>query len=151
MKASTLRHLINLWPPFLLAGIHATRLTADYRAADVELRMRWYNRNYVGVHFGGSLFSMTDPWYMLMLLHNLGKDYLVWDRHAEIDYIAPGRGVVSARFRLSESELTQIVDNTAGGEKYLPEFSIEVVDQDNALVARVRKQLYVRRKASASR
>ncbi len=151
MKASTLRHLINLWPPFLLAGIHATRLTADYRAADVELRMRWYNRNYVGVHFGGSLFSMTDPWYMLMLLHNLGKDYLVWDRHAQIDYIAPGRGVVSARFRLSESELTQIVDNTAGGEKYLPEFSIEVVDQDNALVARVRKQLYVRRKASASR
>ncbi len=151
MKASTLRHLINLWPPFLLAGIHATRLTADYRAADVELRMRWYNRNYVGVHFGGSLFSMTDPWYMLMLLHNLGKDYLVWDRHAQIDYIAPGRGVVSASFRLSESELTQIVDNTADGEKYLPEFSIEVVDQDNALVARVRKQLYVRRKASASR
>jgi hypothetical protein len=79
MKANTFRHLINLWPPFLLTGIHATRVTADYREVDCELRQRWYNRNYVGTHFGGSLFSMTDPWYMLMLMHILGRDYLVWD------------------------------------------------------------------------
>ena len=30
----------------------------------VKLTLRWYNRNYVGTHFSGNLFTMTDPFYM---------------------------------------------------------------------------------------
>lgn len=61
MRAPILRHGMNAWPPFLFAGIHITALSDDFRHARVELRRRWYNRNYVGTHFGGSLFAMTDP------------------------------------------------------------------------------------------
>lgn len=150
MKASVLRRLINLWPPFLFTGIACTRLSADYREADVQLRLRWYNRNYVGTHFGGSLFAMTDPWYMLLLLKRLGPDYRVWDRHAAIEFIAPGRGTVRAQFRLDDATLNEIVERTADGEKYLPEFTINVVDERGELVARVRKTLYVRRKPGAA-
>src|SRR5690625_6218597 len=77
MNEKWLRRLINFWPPMFFAGIKATRISDDFRAIDVSLTLRWYNRNYVGTHFGGSLFSMTDPWYMLMLMHNLGRDYYV--------------------------------------------------------------------------
>jgi len=149
MKANTLRHLINLWPPFLLTGIHATRLSEDYREADVELRQRWYNRNYVGTHFGGSLFAMTDPWYMLLLMHRLGKDYLVWDQRAVIDFVAPGRGVVKARFVLDDATLAEIQEQAAGGDKVLPRFLIEVVDEAGQVVARVEKTVYVRLKRRA--
>lgn len=61
MNPTLFRHGINLWPPFLLAGIHVTKVSRDFRDIDVELRMRPWNRNYVGTHFGGSLFAMTDP------------------------------------------------------------------------------------------
>jgi hypothetical protein len=47
--------------PFRGAGIVVTALAADWRHARVVLRERALNRNYVGVHFGGSLFAMTDP------------------------------------------------------------------------------------------
>jgi acyl-coenzyme A thioesterase PaaI-like protein len=80
MNARLFRFGINLWPPFLFTGIHVTRITPDYRQIDVELRLRPWNRNYVGTHFGGSLFAMTDPFWMLGLLHILGRDYYVWDR-----------------------------------------------------------------------
>lgn len=150
MKASVMRRLINLWPPFLFTGIGCQRLSADYREADVQLRLRWYNRNYVGTHFGGSLFAMTDPWYMLLLLKRLGPAYRVWDRHAAIEFIAPGRGTVRAQFRLDDAALNEIVEKTASGEKYLPEFTINVVDERGELVARVRKTLYVRRKPAAA-
>lgn len=149
MKASTLRRLINLWPPFLFSGIVCSRLSADYREAEVQLRMRWYNRNYVGTHFGGSLFAMTDPWYMLLLLKRLGPDYRVWDQKAAIEFVSPGRNTVRASFRLDDATLSEIVAKTAGGEKYLPEFTINVVDERGELVARVRKTLYVRRKPGA--
>ncbi|AOX99314.1 DUF4442 domain-containing protein [Jeongeupia sp. USM3] len=149
MNARLLRHLINGWPPFLLTGIHATRITDDFREVDVELRLRWYNRNYVGTHFGGSLFAMTDPWYMLMLMHVLGRDYYVWDQAAGIDFLAPGRGVVTARFRLDQATLDDIRTRTDGGEKYLPQFRIDIVDASGEVVARVNKTLYVRKKPKA--
>ncbi|TJZ74031.1 DUF4442 domain-containing protein [Chitiniphilus eburneus] len=149
MRAGTARHLINLWPPFLFTGIHATRISADWREVDVELRGRWYNRNYVGTHFGGSMFAMTDPWFMLMLIHLMGPAYYVWDQAATIEFIAPGRGTVSARFRLDDATLADIRQRTADGAKYLPEFVVEVRDAKDQLVARVKKTLYVRRKPAA--
>ena len=113
------------------------------------MKLRWYNRNYVGVHFGGSLFAMTDPWFMLMLMHNLGREYYVWDKRGAIDYIAPGRGTVTAHFQIDDDVLDEIREKTASGEKYLPEFHIEIRDEQQQVVARVHRVLYVRKKPAA--
>ncbi|MCD7099422.1 DUF4442 domain-containing protein [Stenotrophomonas sp. MMGLT7] len=146
MKASLFRHGLNLWPPFLFTGIHVAAVSPDYRHARVELRMRPWNRNYVGTHFGGSLFAMTDPFWMLLAMHALGRDYYVWDKAGAIEFVKPGRGIVAADFRLEESRLDEIRQATAGGDKYLPWFENDVVDTQGDVVARVRKQLYVRLK-----
>jgi acyl-coenzyme A thioesterase PaaI-like protein len=146
MKASTFRRFINLWPPFLFNAIRATYISDDYRCVNVSLALRWYNRNNVGTLFGGNLFAMTDPWFMLMLLENLGRDYYVWDKKATIDFIAPGKGIVSAQFTLDEATINLIRENTRSGEKYLPEFVVDIVDGNNQVVARVNKVVYVKRK-----
>lgn len=148
MKAYLFRRLINSWPPLFFAGIAAKSISDDYRAVEVVLKLRWYNRNNVGVHYGGSLFSMTDPWYMLMLMQNLGKEYYVWDKLASIDYIAPGRGAVRARFQIDDALLDDVRAKTASGEKYLPEFQVDILDENKKLVARVKRTLYVRKKAA---
>ena len=146
MKASTLRRIVNLWPPFLFSGIRVTRLTEDYREAEAVLKPHWYNMNYVGVHFGGSLFAMTDACYMIMLMQIMGKGYYVWDSRALIEYLKPGRGVVTARFAVTEEKYQEILRNTAGGEKYFPEFTIDITDASGETVARVTKTLYVKKK-----
>ncbi|HLW74012.1 MAG TPA: DUF4442 domain-containing protein [Gammaproteobacteria bacterium] len=146
MKASTLRRIINLWPPFLFSGIRVTRLAEDYREAEVVLKPHWYNMNYVGVHFGGSLFAMTDACYMIMLMQVMGKGYYVWDRRATIEYLKPGRGIVTARFAVTEDKYREILDKTAGGEKYFPDFTVDITDASDEVVARVVKTLYVREK-----
>lgn len=149
MKPSTLRHGLNLWPPFLFTGIHVAAITPDWRHARMELRMRPWNRNYVGTHFGGSLFAMTDPFWMLLVMHCLGRDYFVWDKAGEIEFVKPGRGTVSADFRIDAATLDQLRQATAGGAKHLHWFELDVVDADGEVVARVRKQLYVRLKPAA--
>ena len=100
MNTTLLRFGMNLWPPFLLAGIHVTHFAPDARHARVELRARPWNRNYVGTHFGGSLFAMADPFWMILILRSLGRDYLVWDQAGEIQFLKPGRGTVVAEFQL---------------------------------------------------
>lgn len=149
MKANTFRHGINLWPPFLFTGIHVTDIARDYRHVRVELRMRPWNRNYVHTHFGGSLFAMTDPFWMLSLLQNLGRDYYVWDKSGSIDFIKPGRGTVWTQFRLDDAILDEIRNATAGGEKCLRWFENEILDAQGDVVARVRKQVYIRLKPEA--
>ncbi|HEV2112186.1 MAG TPA: DUF4442 domain-containing protein [Gammaproteobacteria bacterium] len=146
MKANTIRCIMNFWPPFLASGITVTRVTEDFREAEVVLKQHWYNVNYVGVHFGGSLFAMTDACYMVMLMNVMGKDYYVWDRSASIDYLKPGRGTVTARFRIDDAAVADILAKTAGGEKYFPQFTVEITDAAGEVVARVQKTLYVRRK-----
>jgi acyl-coenzyme A thioesterase PaaI-like protein len=146
MRPRHLRFGMNLWPPFLGAGIRVRHIDEDWREVIVDLRHGLMNRNYVGTHYGGSLFSMTDPFYALMLMHLLGERYLVWDRAASIEFLAPGRGAVTARFALSPQRVDEIRAQAASGEKVLPKFDVEVRDSDNALVARVRKTLYVRLK-----
>ena len=142
--------VLNLWPPFLGAGVRVRRISPDWKEVDVQLRLGLTNRNYVGVHFGGSLYAMTDPFYMLMLLKNLGKDYIVWDKTGSIDYLKPGRGVVCARFRLDDDTLQRVRDATAGGDKHLPALSVSVYDAAGAEVARISKTLYIRRKPPRS-
>ncbi|HVI57566.1 MAG TPA: DUF4442 domain-containing protein [Luteimonas sp.] len=146
VSASTLRRVLNLWPPFLFAGIRVRELSGDYRRARVELRQRWYNRNFVGTHFGGSLFAMTDPFWMIMTMQALGDGYIVWDKAAQIEFTKPGRGTVSAAFRLDDAVLDGIRAATAGGDKCLHWFETPVVDAAGDTVALVRKQVYVRRK-----
>jgi hypothetical protein len=147
MNARLLRRGMKFWPPFLGAGIRVKSITDDFRDVKVELRLGRLNRNYVGTHFGGSLYAMTDPFFMIMLLHNLGGDYVVWDKEGRIEYVAPGRGTVQAHFHLSEKRIAEIKAEAEGGGKILPEFEVNVKDEAGAIVARVRKILYVRLKA----
>lgn len=146
MKTAAFRLRLNLYPPFLGAGIRVERISDDFLAIDVAMGLRWFNRNYVGVHFGGSLYAMTDPFFMLMLMQNLGRDYIVWDQAAAIDFRRPGRGTVRARFRLTAVEIARLRAAAASGEALRPVYTVEVRDEDDTLVARVEKTLYVRRK-----
>ena len=146
MKANLFRHILNWWPPFLFTGIRVVRLDDDFRFARVELRQHWYNRNYVGTHFGGSLFAMTDPFWMVLLMNRLGDGYRVWDQAGEIRFEKPGRGTVHAQFALDDATVDAIRDAAASGGKVLHWFETAILDGDGEVVARVRKQVYVRRK-----
>jgi acyl-coenzyme A thioesterase PaaI-like protein len=145
-----LRFAMNLWPPYLGAGIRVRRIAADYREVVVEMPLRLRNRNYFGSHFGGSLYAMTDPFFALMVLHNLPDEYLVWDKAASIEFLAPGRSRMRARFVLTDDDLDRILRLTAGGDKHLHLFNVDVVDEEGLVVARVEKIVYVRRRRNSS-
>ena len=148
-KARLMRWFMGLYPPYLGAGVRVRHISDDFRDIQVSMGLNWYNRNYVGTQFGGSLYSMVDPFFMLMLMENLGRDYIVRDKAADIDFIAPGKGPVFAEFSIDQALLDEVRRQTEGGEKYLPHLKVQIHDGSGTLVARVDKTLYVRRKPPA--
>ena len=148
-SSRALRRWINLWPPFLGAGIRVKQIAPDMKAIDVEMKLRFWNANYVCTHFGGSLFAMTDAFYMLMLMANLGRDYIVWDKAASIRYRKPGRGTVHAEFRLSDNQIEDIREKLKTLPKYEPVFAVQVIDETGIVIAEVEKVLHVRKTKAA--
>lgn len=146
MNHKSFKMLINFYPPYWATGIVIKRVSPDFRELIVQMKKRFYNRNYVNTHFGGSLYAMVDPFYMLMLIQILGKEYIVWDKSARIDFVKPGHGTVSAKFVIADEMVSDIIQNTADGSKYLPELPINVTDEQGDVVCRVIKTLYIRKK-----
>jgi hypothetical protein len=140
--------LFNLWPPLLGAGIRITRVQPDWKEVDVEMKLRRWNKNYVGTHYGGSLYSMTDPFYMVMFIEILGRDYIVWDKSAMIRFRKPGRGTVHAHFRVTEEQVAEIREALNIEEKIDREFRVDVKSGDGEIIAEVKKLLQFRKKKS---
>lgn len=145
LSSTTLRRLLNLYVPFIGAGIRVVYIAEDFRKLTMRMKLRFYNRNYFGTHFGGSLFSLTDSGYVLMLANILGGGYVVWAKSATIRFVTPGRGTVSAYFELNEEQISDVLARTASGEKYEPVYRIDIVDDASNIVASVEHTLYVRK------
>lgn len=141
-----MRLFFNIYPPYLGAGIKVEEISKDRRYLRVKLKLRFYNRNYVGTQFGGSIYSMTDPHFMYLLLNNLGSEYVVWDKGAVIDFVKPGKTHVIAEFRIDDQILNTVKENTKDGQKYIFDLPAAVVDLNGELIAKVTKTLYVRKK-----
>jgi acyl-coenzyme A thioesterase PaaI-like protein len=141
-----MRWLFGFWPPFRGMGIRVREIAPDFRRVVVELRQLRLNRNWVGTHFGGAMFAMTDPFWMVMMMQVLGRDYVVWDKAGAIRFLKPGRGTLTARFEVTQSMVDEVVERTASGEKFEPTYSVDVVNAEGETVARVDKTLHIRKK-----
>lgn len=141
-----LKRLLNFYPPYLGAGIKIEYIGKDWKELHVSMALRWYNRNAVGTHFGGSLYSMIDPHLMLLLMQLLGKDYLVWDKSAGIEFVKASKRKVRSEIKVSDDDLEEIRRNTENGDKYFSRFNIEIKDEANEVVAIAEKVIYVRKK-----
>jgi len=148
LSPKQLKRVLNIYPPYLGAGIRVTHISEDWTELHVSMALQWYNRNAVGTHFGGSLYAMIDPHFMLLLMRLLGTDYLVWDQKANISFVKATKKKVWAQFKVSEEVIAEIRRNTRGGEKYLATFPVEIMDEENQLIAKGEKVIYIRKKQS---
>lgn len=144
LKGNLIIKFVRFWPPYLFSGIKMKILSKDFRHVRSTLKFRFWNANVVGTQFGGSIYSMTDPVYMLMLMKNLGNDYSVWDKSATIKYLKPGRSELVAEFILTEEDLELI-------RKAVKEFgkmdwirTIEVKDTQGTIIAEIQKMISIK-------
>lgn len=145
-KPKIVKLALNSWPPFWGAGIKILSISDDFREVKMKLKLRWWNKNANRTQYGGSIFSLTDPVYSLMLMGILGEQYFVWDKEASINFIKPGQSDLYADFIVPTDQLEDIRRQTANGDKCFPEFVIHIKDGNGNVVSEVQRKLYVRKK-----
>ena len=147
-KSRMLRYAFNLFPPFRTSGAWLTQISADVRYVRLKIPVKLKTRNYVGTLCGGNMYSAVDGVYMVMLIKNLGNDYLVWDKAATIRYKKPANGTLFADFRLTEGELQEIKYEVARQGKIDREYLIQLVDESDTVCAEVTKTIHIKQKVA---
>lgn len=146
MSPRRLAALMNFYPPLLGAGIRVREFSDDWTRARVELRLNRLNRNQNGTAFGGSINAMTDAFFPLLLMHQLGTDYLVWDQACEIEFKRPGTGTIHGEYEVPVALAREIRAKADAGGKVLHTFECDLHLADGTVVAHAKRVVYVRRK-----
>lgn len=137
---------MSLWAPNLSSGIRVRRFADDWTAATVDLHVDVITRNYLKTAFGGSLSAMTDPYFFMLVMHQLGRDYVVWDTRGEIEFVKPGAAYSPRISRCRARARTRSANAPRGGAKVLEWFETDITDASGDVVAHVRREVYVREK-----
>lgn len=138
---------LNLYSPYVGAGVKVLEVNYDEGFIKVSMPLTWRNKNIVGTQFGGSLYSMTDPFFMTLLMQKLGSDYVVWDKSAHIDFIKAGTSDVFATFKIDDGEIETVKELAKDGKAVFREYEVDIVDVNHEVIAKVKKTLYIRLRA----
>src|SRR5487761_1983201 len=135
----------NWFPAYRETGGWVTYIASDWREIRIKLPHNIQTNNYVGTIFGGSMYAAVDPFYMIMLIQNLGKDFVVWDKAATIRFRKPGRATLYARFSLDEAELQAIREQSQTARSLDRVYRIDLLDAQGVLHAEIEKVIHIRR------
>jgi len=146
LRTRLTRHGFNVFPAYFGTGAHVTYISSDWREVRVAVPLSLRTRNYVGTIFGGSMYGAVDPFYMIMLIRNLGPGYVVWDKAASIRFLKPGRRTLEASFQIDEAELAAIRAALDTQRSVDRTYTVRLADPEGVVCAEVEKLVYVRRK-----
>lgn len=144
VSPGTFRRGMRLFPPIRNSGIRVESISDDWRTWTFRLPLNRRTRNYVGTHYGGTLYSAADPHYMLAWMHILGDGFVVWDKAASVRFRKPGRGTLRASFTIDAAEIEEI-RAMRPGEKQDRHYTFEWTDTDGDIVASIEKTIYFHR------
>ena len=144
------RWRFNWFPAYRGTGAWVMYIASDWREVRIKLPLNIQTYNYVGTIFGGSMYAAVDPFYMIMLIRNLGKGYVVWDKAASIRFKKPGRTTLYARFTLNEAELVAIRAALEQARSIDRTYRVELTDAQGVVCAEIEKVIYIRRAAAES-
>jgi acyl-coenzyme A thioesterase PaaI-like protein len=146
LRSRAMRFLFNFFPAYRGTGARMTYVSEDWREVRIRLPLSWRTRNYVGTIFGGSLYASVDPFYMIMLIKNLGPDYVVWDKSATIRFRKPGKSTLTATFRIDQAEIDAIRHALETAPSVNRVYRVELIDAAGTVHAEVEKVVYVRKR-----
>lgn len=143
LKTKGFRIGMNWYPMFFGTGAKILFWSGDWSEVHLRLKLNLWTMNYVRTIFGGSQFSATDPFYMLMFMHMLGKDFVVWDKSASIKFKRPGKKPLYAIFKITPEILTKVkADVKANGETTHVAI-VHWVDKDGIIYSELERSIYI--------
>ena len=141
------RAFFNVSPMYRRSTGKILSVSKGFHKVEVKIPLTYKNRNYAGTIFGGSLFSATDPIYMVQLIQIIGTDYIVWDKSSVVRFKRPANEDAYVTFEFTDEEITQLKAQVATEKEMELTKLVEIKNQDGQVFCEIEKVIYVAEKA----
>lgn len=143
-KKTIFRYGFNISPMYRRSTGRIVSVSDDILKVQIKIPLSYKNSNYVGSIFGGSLFSATDPVFMVQLINILGNDYVVWDKESTIKFKRPAKETVYAVFHFTTEEIEKIKEDVAEKKEIDIIKELDITNKEGSkVIAEVSKTIYV--------
>ncbi len=147
LRTRLYRYAMNAFPAIFGTGVKILFIEDKWHEVQLRLAVNFWSRNYVGTIFGGSMFSATDPFYMIMLYRILGTEYVVWDKSATIRFKRPGTEKIYARLILTPDFIEKVKSEVSEKGEMNYELKVNWVNKNEKVIAEIDRTLYVATKS----
>jgi acyl-coenzyme A thioesterase PaaI-like protein len=133
----------NFWPCIWCSGGKVEFIASDFRELHVSIKLNIRTRNRVGTVYGGSIYSSVDPYFMLMFMQILGKNYVVWDKAASVKFVRPIVNKVKCRFLITDEMVEEVKRHVELRGEYAFDLPLKYEDEHGQVYAVFTKSIYV--------
>ncbi|EQA45452.1 PF14539 domain protein [Leptospira broomii serovar Hurstbridge str. 5399] len=137
-----LRFKLNYWPCIWCTGGKIEFISSDFKELHVGLSLKLRTLNRVGTVYGGSIYSSVDPYFMLLMMWILGKDYVVWDKAAKIKFIRPITEKIRTRFLIPEELITETKEKISQNGETTFDLPLKYENENGTVFATFEKSIY---------
>jgi acyl-coenzyme A thioesterase PaaI-like protein len=141
-RSRFMRWGFNVWPCIWCSGGKVEFIAGDFTELHVSITLNIRTRNRVGTVYGGSIYSSVDPYFMLMFMQILGKDYVVWDKAASVKFVRPILKQVKCRFLITDALVQEVKQHVAAQGEYIFHLPLQYEDEKGAVYAVFNKTIY---------
>ena len=144
LKSKSFRWGMNVYPMFFATGGKILFWSEDWKECLVRVKLNIWTRNYVNTIFGGSLFSATDPFYMIMWMHVLGKkNYVSWDKSASIRFKKPSKVPLYAHFLITDEQVLEVKSQIEAKGETTIKMPIVWKDKEQKVYCELEREIYL--------
>ena len=141
-----IRYGFNLHPAYRRTGGRVDYVSPDLATIRVRVPLNRGTRNLVGTIFGGSLFAITDGPHPFLLILALGRDYVIWDKAASIQYKRPGRTTLYGDCTITAEEIAEVKDILTRQPEVDRVYRVELKDESGVVHSIVERTVYIANK-----
>ncbi len=142
--ARMLKHGLNWSPMYRRSTGKIIYMSKDSSHSLSRIKISWKNRNYMNSIYGGSIFSAVDPIPMMQLIQLLGKEYVVWDKSAEVFFKRPAREDLYFEIIFTIEEIKAIQETISKENEMTFSKCIALTDKkQETIYCEIEKRIYI--------
>ena len=149
LKANELRRMLNLWFPFIVNRIKIISIADDFYKMKVQLKHSFWNRNPNKSVWGGSITSVLDPFFPIMMKQIILKRGLRTDffsKAVNVEFIKQVETHIFFQFKITESEVIEAEKILQNDGSYNNWHSVNGIDINGNICVKGKIQIYLRKK-----
>ncbi|RFZ94332.1 DUF4442 domain-containing protein [Mucilaginibacter conchicola] len=147
VSETSLKWIMRFYPPLLFQRIWVQRFHNGFKGVEVKVFKSFFNKNYNGTIFGGTIFAAADPFLPVLfdrILYSPDRKLRIWSKSSRIDFLKPANSTLKFSIVIDDHHIKEALEILETIGKYEKTFLVDIFNADGEVCASLQNEVYIR-------